>query len=401
VNKSFSTFIFIFLFGALKAVSAPLCSDLIKQNLNPAPETPNQIVSTDRINERVLINRMLLSEKSTLLKFESKPLSPDHKIATMDLLQMMVHTTSFTLNDKNVLYKDELILGVPLSNGFSLQATYFADGRAKPSFALNSVELVTLTGETHRIVKSMLERDSHVISKKTVELNSDIYPAGYEITAALPVQIEGEALIQLKKITPDLELFDKTEIKKIAEEKTFSQMKRSFLARKTRSLFKKYFVAAPFKSVANFLPTIFLASTISWSITNINRDAQVLKPSAAWVQTGINEAAAKSISPEVKILFHELKAEAQAQINSGQAENPMLGAASLSADKYKFSDRHMTWVFEQADAQGQKQTYIVLTDEVAGVAHEPIKYLIIKVDATKYKILIDHIKSQGHILAKK
>lgn len=396
--------VFLLLFSSwFQALAAPACSDLLNRAFNLPPETPNQIVRSFPLTERIQINQMSHSEKPTIIRLEAKPFHHDYKVSTMDLLQMMVHTTSFALNDKNVIFKDELVLGFPLKDGYSLQATYAADGRVKPGFTLQNLELISPTGEPQKIAKGLIERDKYVITKQTIELGTDVYPSGQEIKAALPVQVEGETLSQIKKMTPDLELFDKSELKKIAEEKTFPQMRRSFLARKTKSLFNKYFVAAPFKTIANFLPTILLASAISWSVSNLSREAEPVKPipAPAWVQTSINQAAAKSISPEVKILFNELKEEAQAQIRSGAAENPAFGPASLSAEKYKFSDQHMTWVFEQADSQGHKQTYIVLTEEIAGTANEPIKYLVLKVDPAKYKILIDYIKSQGHVLAKK
>jgi hypothetical protein len=307
------------------------------------------------------------------------------------------------LSDKNVLYKDSLELGLPVGEGYSLLLKYESDGRESPLFRLDAVEMVTPTGFIYKISKEPLSRVQFTLSKDIFDLPPDVFPAGRRLEADIPLSVEGKSLNEIDRMSGSLELFTKGELREIAQQKTYSTMKRKFFFRKTQALFKKYFIAAPFKVISNAAPTLILASVISYGVSVIPRDAEVVKPAveSSWVATSINQASARSIAPEVKIQFNQLLAEAEAKIKSGASETPQLGPASTAAPKYKFSDQHMTWVFEQKVSEnGPTKTYIVLTEESTGTVHEPMKYLILEIDATKYNELIKYIRAQGHVLTK-
>jgi hypothetical protein len=389
----------LFLFNVSWA--APACVDLLKLIDAEAPKPVNLPVAVVFKSERILLQKMSLPSEATSMMLKPKIISENPQSATMELLKMMVHTTSYSLSDKNVLYKNSLELGMPMGEGYSLSLKYESDGRENPIFRLDSVEVVTPTGFTYKISKEPLSRVSFTLAKDSFELPADVYPNGRRIHAEIPLAIEGKSLTEIDRMTSSLELFNKTELREIADQKTYSTMKRKFFFRKTKALFKKYFIAAPFKTIANLAPTLILASVISYGVTAIPRTAEVVKPvpEVSWVNTSINQVSAKTISPEIKIQFNQLLAEADAKIKSGASETPRLGPASTAAPKFKFSEQHMTWVFEQKSADGTStKTYIVLTEESTGTAHEPIKYLVLEIDPVKYADMIKFIRSQGHVL---
>ena len=388
----------LFMFNASWA--APACVDLIKLIDTEAPKPANIPVAQLFKSERIILQRMSQPSEATAMVVKGKSISANPQAATMELMKMMVHTTSYSLSDKNVLYKDSLNLGMPIGEGYSLGLKYESDGRENPIFRLEAIEIVTPTGFTFKVSKEALSRVEFKLSKDLFELPTDVYPAGRRIEAEIPLSIEGKSLTEIDRMSGSLELFKKPELREIADQKTYGTMKRKFFFRKTKALFKKYFIAAPFKTIANLAPTLILASVISYGVTAIPRTAEVVKPvpEVSWVNTSINQASARAITPEIKIQFNQLLAEADTKIKSGASETPQLGPASTAAPKFKFSEQHMTWVFEQKAADGSTKTFIVLTEESAATANEPIKYLVLQIDPTKYAEMIKFIRAQGHVL---
>lgn len=380
--------------------AAPACVDLLKLIDAEPPKPVNLPVGVVFKSERILLQKMAQASEPTGLMLKPKIISDNPQAATMELLKMMVHTTSYSLSDKNVLYKNSLELGMPVGEGYSLGLKYESDGRESPIFRLEAVEIVTPTGYTFKVSKEVLSRTSFRLAKDSFELPADVYPHGRRIHAEIPLTIEGKSLTEIDRMASSLELFNKNELREIADQKTYGTMKRKFFFRKTKALFKKYFVAAPFKTIANLAPTLILASVISYGVANIPKTADVvpLAPQATWVSTSINQAASKSIAPEVKIQFNQLMVEADAKIKSGASEVPKFGPASTAAPKYKFSEQHMTWVFEQKASDGSTKTYVVLTEESTGTANSPMKYLVLEIDPVKYADMIKFIRTQGHVL---
>jgi hypothetical protein len=395
-----AVFLLLSLFMFNVSWAAPACIDLLKLIDAEAPKPVNMPVGEVFKSERIVLQKMSQASEPTALKLKPKDISQDPQLATMELLKMMVHTTSYSLNDKNVLYKNALELGMPLSEGYSLGLKYESDGRDNPIFRLEAVEIVTPTGYTYKVAKEVISRISFKLAKDSFDLPADVYPNGRRINAEIPLSINGKSLTEIDLMTSTLELFTKTELREIAEQKTYSSMKRKFFFRKTKDLFKKYFIAAPFKTIANIAPTLLLASAISYGVANLPKTADVVPVAAqaSWASTSINQASSKSVAPEVKIQFNQLMVEADAKIKSGASEVPQFGPASAAAPKYKFSDQHMTWVFEQKATDGSTKTFIVLTEEYKGTAHNPMKYLILEIDPVKYAEMIKFIRSQGHVL---
>ena len=393
-------FIVLSLFVFNVSWAAPACVDLIKLIDAEPPKPANLSVGVVFKSDRMLLEKMSQASEPTSLLLKPKVINESTQAATMELLKMMVHTTSYSLSDKNVLYKNSLELGMPMGEGYSLGLKYESDGRENPIFRLEAVEIVTPTGFTFKVSKEALSRTAFRLAKDSFELPADAYPLGRRINADIPLTIEGKSLVEIDRMSGSLELFNKAELREIADQKTYGSMKRKFFFRKTKALFKKYFIAAPFKTIANIAPTLLLASAISYGVANIPKTADVvpLAPQATWVSTSINQAAAKSITPEVKIQFNQLMVEADAKIKSGASETPQFGPASTAAPKYKFSEQHMTWVFEQKAADGSTKTFIVLTEESTGTASDPMKYLVLQIDPVKYADMIKFIRSQGHVL---
>lgn len=380
--------------------AAPACVDLLKLIDAEAPKPVNLPVGVVFKSERILLQKMSQASEATGLKLKPKIISENPQLATMELLKMMVHTTSYSLSDKNVLYKNSLELGMPMGDGYSLGLKYESDGRENPIFRLDAVEVVTPTGFTYKVSKEVLSRTSFSLAKDSFELPADVYPHGRRIHAEIPLTIEGKSLTEIDRMSGSLELFNKTELREIADQKTYGTMKRKFFFRKTKALFKKYFIAAPFKTIANIAPTLLLASAISYGVASIPKTTDVvpLAPQASWVTTSINQASARSVAPEVKIQFNQFMVEADAKIKSGASEVPQFGPASATAPKYKFSEQHMTWVFEQKGSDGVTKTFIVLTEESTGTANDPMKYLVMQIDPVKYAEMIKFIRTQGHVL---
>lgn len=396
--RAFFLLISLFVFNVSWA--APACVDLLKLIDAEAPKPVNLPVGVVFRSDRLLLQKMSNISEPTGLMLKPKVISENPQAATMELLNMMVHTTSYSLSDKNVLYKNSLELGMPMGEGYSLGLKYESDGRENPIFRLEAVEVISPTGYTFKVSKEVLSRTSFTLAKDSFELPADVYPHGRRIHADIPLTIEGKSLTEIDRMAGSLELFNKTELREIAGQKTYGTMKRKFFFRKTKALFKKYFIAAPFKTIANIAPTLLLASAISYGVANIPKTADVvpLAPQATWVSTSINQVSARSITPEVKIQFNQLMVEADAKIKSGASEVPRFGPASAAAPKYKFSEQHMTWVFEQKAADGSTKTYVVLTEESTGTAHDPMKYLVLEIDPVKYADMIKFIRSQGHVL---
>lgn len=398
VTRAVFLLISLFLFNVSWA--APACVDLLKLIDAEAPKPVSLPVGLVFKSERILLQKMSQASEATGLMLKPKVISDNAQTATMELLKMMVHTTSYSLSDKNVLYKNSLELGMPMGEGYSLGLKYESDGRENPIFRLEAVEIVTPTGYTYKVAKEVISRTTFTLAKDSFELPADVYPHGRRIHAEIPLSIEGKSLTEIDRMSSSLELFNKTELREIADQKTYGTMKRKFFFRKTKALFKKYFIAAPFKTIANIAPTLLLASAISYGVANIPKTADVvpLAPQATWASTSINQVSARSITPEVKIQFNQLMVEADAKIKSGASEVPRFGPASAAAPKYKFSEQHMTWVFEQKAADGSTKTYVVLTEESTGAANAPMKYLILEIDPIKYTEMINFIRSQGHVL---
>lgn len=387
----------LFIFNA--SFAASLCVDLVKSIAVADINKPVRLLWN---TERTQVEEMSQKSAASRIKLQQRSIEFNTDSGAIELLKMLVHTTSYALNEKNVLYKNELSLGTPLGEGYSLNFKYESDGRAETKFNLAEIELVSPTGYTSRISKSLISKTEYTLANEEIELSADLYPLGRRISVTIPLTIEGKTLKQLDKMTSSFELFSKDELREIVGQKTISQIKRKFLIRKTQALFKKYFIAAPFKTITNLAPALVLASALGFGVAHIPKNVDVVKPAtpaSSWVNTSINQVAAKALSPEVKILFNELKIEAEAKIKSNLNPSPVLDTASMSAPKYKFSDQHMTWVFEQKTDVGQIKTYIVLTEEISGASPEPIKYLILEIDPIKYAELIKLIRTQGKVLS--
>lgn len=141
------------------------------------------------------------------------------------ILKMSSHTLSESMSPKLTLEKGEIILGQPLSEGWTLEFSYKMDARTQDkAYRLSEIIAVKPNGDKVKISKNPTTSDGKNFDKNHIALE-ELLTAKIEVpldvlkTIEAPVLIRGKLLEQIHKWLPYLEFMnrDKMRLMEVAD----------------------------------------------------------------------------------------------------------------------------------------------------------------------------------------
>lgn len=378
-------------------------AEAASQKISYGP-SEKDILSEGAISYRQITNESANGEKlATKVVIINEDLNQQKKeFELIRLLSRLVYTTSFKIDLAQMLKRDKLVFGIPMKDGYSFELTYASDGRETPNFDLKEVSIITPSPGAERI--QLTEEKSLSAKIRKNELTFEVpkkLPKNLEISVRVPSAISGDILNNLTRLSEYLSLYPKEKLRDLFAQKSMTKIMWSFRLQKSISLFKKYFIAGPFKFAITGGLALAVASVSHFSVLHPVDSFELMTAKTSWVNTAINEVAARDIAPEVKMQLADLREEA----NRLGKDKANLTTADVSqalsvTPQFKFSSQHMTWVLEKKGKHPSdpQQTYIVFTEEASGSSGGDFKYIILPIDPSRYSGLIEFIRQQGLVV---
>lgn len=339
-------------------------------------------------------------QKTSKLYFKKGQFNKDPKLGALELLKLVVQNSSHILEDKNVLNKDKLTLGVPLKNGYSLEVVYASDARAYSRFIIDKVSVVLPNGKSQKITDTVLTAEGDQFDKKSVEIKGALENA-LDIELNLPTHIEGPTLMQFADYARYFEFYTKEELRERVQTLTPKRMEYSFKYRHLKDVFTKLIIKEPFKQIFTVITTLAITSGGFLTYTDIaTTPAVVTKPPTEImiINPNLHELPLNVKSPEVKTQFAELKAEAMFKLAS-KTQDELTKMPEVKIDyNYLFSNEASVWIQRVKDpATKSNKVYVVFGEQKRTVQGSSLQYFIIDVDPVKYNLLIRYLESQGKV----
>lgn len=341
--------------------------------------------------------RIKADESLTVSELHLNPqdLSKNPEAALEQLIYMSSQTSQLTVVPKETLEKNEMVLGLPLKDGYILEMTYSSKSQVEPTFTLDKIEMVSPTGR-QTLLKNALKFDQLMLKESKLKLEG-IFPVGYSIEANLPLKIDGAVLENYtRKILPYLPLFKKSELAEISKTKSLKRFRFEiqyraikhliFEALLSKSSVRKIFQYSIFIGIGfgaangfhfrDLAPPVTPSTSISW-----------LKEMNGNLATNLKMPANASTQSELQSLNQELNQQMMiypARVKLQTQDLPFLVQKGM-----KVSENQFAWILEDTKAQ---QTYLVFS---RGHANGSIEYFSLAINPQTYPNLISRMEKAG------
>lgn len=359
--------------------------------------TLSQPLFTPTESSRLQITKTADDDMNSKLFIEASSFSKDTNQAAIELIRLLVQNSVYKLEDKNVLTKNKLLLGVPIQNGYFLELTYESKSNTHPRFILqDKIELITPSGKAFKLTENLIHPDEMRIHTSEFDIKNYIQQ-GVHLTLKAPLIIDGALLKKFSQLAEYFEYFEKNEIAKIFKSNSMLKIETLFKIRKAQKVFFKVLIKEPFKFIigGSLMFAVFNTQVI---FPHQNKQTLLNQPPAItqnYVASIIHQLPIPENKPQIKEEFQNLQQEAIRQLNSKTSSNLNPIDIRLDADNF-FSRQYNIFVFDKINkASGLTQTYIVFSNDISKNQNLAMQFFAIEVNPFHYQKLIAYIKHQG------
>lgn len=297
---------------------------------------------------RVEVTKVSDENSHSKLHVEQLEFSKDPNQAVLELIRYLVNGRTFALEDKNVLIKNKMTLGIPLKNGYTFLVTYESKSNEYPLFVIeDKITLLSPSNKEFKLTDVLISPTEMKIAKSDFDM-PEYFEKDLLVNLKIPLSIDATILAKLDGYAKYFEHIPKEKLRKIFAQQ--SPVKRNMLLQigRAKSMLNEAFLKSPFKIAAQ---AVFMAAIINGSghiMTNYFTNP--LPPSS---------------TTQVK-----------------------LGKGAL------INNNDVSWVLETKDNANQPHTYIAFSGEIksANLNNQPVQYVIFEVDPVKYAKLIAQMK---------
>lgn len=377
----------------------------------PKPEprkAPVIIEPVKSSSNRVDLKRHTNTEAVEKLIIEKMNFSEKPEEASIELMRLLLQNSSYVLEEKNVLTKGELSIGIPIKDGYYFEVTYKTMSSERSQFLVDKITLRTPTGTgSKKIAEGFLSSGEVKIKKAEHELG-DVLGQGINAKIKIPLIIDGPLLDKIDHLSKFFEYFRKDELRKLLQTNSMLKIRTVFEYRRARDVFFKVLFKEPMKAAIG-MGFIVLATGIATNQVNlVGRpasdpvgtyvEASIPRETGAFLSQRINQYDIPKQASMLRAEVAELNKQVQIHFSSKEPyHGPNLSEIRLDHSS-AFSQKHQTWIFEKQDPyNGSTHTYIVFAEAKATTAGPGIQYMVMEINAAKYPNLINFIKSQGQI----
>lgn len=377
--------------------------------LLPAPKRkiPVIIEPVRSNSNRVELKKYTNTEAPEKLVIEAMNFSQKPEEASIELMRMLLQNSSYVLEEKNVLTKGELSIGIPVKDGYYFEVTYKSMSSERSQFLVDKITLRTPTGTGSKKVAEGFLSSGEVKIKKTEHELGDILGEGINAKIKIPLIIDGPLLNKIDHLAKFFEYFKKDELRKLLETNSMLKIRAVFEYRRARDVFIKVLFKEPMKAAIG-MGFILLATGITTNPINmIKNDPQQIstqvvavapRETGAYMQSKINGFDIPQSAVQLRTEISEINRQIKSFANSNEPyHGPNISDISLDHSS-AFSEQHRTWILEKADPYNKSvHTYIVFAQEKATTAGPGLQYMVMEISAEKYPNLIKFIRDQGRI----
>lgn len=375
----------------------------------PARKIPVIIEKVQSNSNRVELKKHTNTEAPEKLVIEELGFSQKTDEASIEMMRMLLQNSSYVLEEKNVLTKGELSIGIPVKNGYYFEVTYKSMSSERSQFMVDKITLRTPTGTGSKKVAEGFLKAGEVKIKKAEHELGDILGEGINAKIKIPLIIDGQLLNKIDKLSKFFEYFKKDELRKLLQTNSMLKIRTVFEFRRARDVFFKVLFKEPMKAAIG-MGFIILATGISNTPINMLKTdnptpagEQVVvmmaqRETGSYMQSKINGFDVPAQAMQLKLEIAEINKQIQSFADS---KAPYYGPnmSEITVDHTSsFSRDHQTWIFEKADPYNNSvHTYIVFAQEKVSTAGPGIQYMVMEISAAKYPELIKFIKEQGRM----
>lgn len=385
--KTFTAFSFVALFFmSTFAFAEDQCSDLFTTK-----------VTTDSLRTSMAIEAN--EDGKSKLRVEELKLSSDPKEAALELVRMILNNRSYALDEKNVLLKNKIEIGIPLTEGLTFIVNYESKSMTEPKFVIEDKILLVSTNKELKVTENLLDDHSYSLAKTEFNL-PEIMGKEYAVTLKVPLTIEKEVLEKLDDYSKYFDhIQNKEKLRKILNLE--SPVKRMALLKLERAkvMFLEAFVKSPYKMMANAIFMGVIAAGSNYVINNYHdippfphaRVQQIIQSTEGPV-AGVtaNEAA------EARQQLYELQVAANDKANekSKVEQNKKATPADLKLNSFTLD--HSAWIQNVKDPKnGTLHTYIVFAqDRTVTGDQDAVQFMTMEVNRVQNNSLIKYINAQ-------
>jgi len=373
----------------------------------PARKIPVIIEPVKSNSDRVELKRHENTEAVEKLVIEEKDFSSKPEEASIEMMRLLLQNSSYVLEEKNVLTKGELSIGIPAKDGYFFEVTYKSMSTEKSQFIVDKITLRTPTGTgSKKVAEGFLKADEIKIKKAEHEIGN-ILGAGINAKLKIPLIIDGPLLTKIDKLAKFFEYFKKDELRQLLRTNSMTKIRLVFEYRRARDVFFKVLFKEPMKAAIGMGFIILATGIVNNPIQMIGRQPEPIathivamapRETSAYLHDRINNIALPQGATAIRTEVAQLNAQVKTHFQSTAIyTGPRMSEIRLDQSN-AFSQQHQTWIFEKLDAVNQStHTYIVFAEEKASVSGPGIQYMVMEINATKYPELIKFIKNQGKI----
>lgn len=243
-------------------------------------------------NEHVLkFSENYSSHEPAKMSLNPIQLGKNPQAESIEIIRYALQNRSFVISEKNFLTKDEIVLGYPLKNDYSVEVVYKSDSRGEDKFIINELHLITPTGQKRLIGEKIFHHDRFELKTSQFDL-SEYFGPGVQLDLNVPFKIEGQTLNALDKHASSLKLFSKQELRNLYFNNSPAKIASKTFLRRAKTIFIKVLVKEPFKmlvggaltfSVFTFYNTVDIAKVTPKAPQT--ETVKMLKPKTEFVET--------------------------------------------------------------------------------------------------------------------
>lgn len=371
----------------------------------PAPPIIRETLKSN--SNRVELVKLTNSAAPEKVTVEVMEFSKNTDEASIEVMRMLLQNSSYILEEKNVLTKGELVIGLPAKDGYYFEVTYKSMSGERSQFIVDKISLKTPTGSESKKIAEGFLRAGEVKLKKTEFEIGNILGAGVEAKLKIPLIIDGPLLNKIDKLARFFEFFKKDEMRKLLQSNSMLKIRTVFEYRRAKDVFFKVLLKEPMKAAIG-MGFIILASGVSNLPVNmlgsgpepVGQQVTVMAPreTATYLQSRINQMAIPSTATALKAEVVALNAQIKSHYTSQEVYTGPKLAEVLMSQNPAFSTDHQTFVMEKVDPMNKSiHTYLVFAQEKVSVDGPGLQYMIMEIDAAKYPELIKVLKTQVKI----